>query len=114
MVLIHAPRNSAFGGSTDSVETEADKDKDKDEAEADADEAEAEADADEAEAVETAEDEEANADNKVISESKIVSIKLLPFIDITLLCSKSRWKNSSSLVQQNFFIGITSRIMTEN
>lgn len=82
MVLIHAPRNSAFGGSTDSVETEADKDED--EAEADADEAEAEA-----EAVETSEDEEANAGNKVIIESKIVSIRLLPFINITLLCSKT-------------------------
>lgn len=80
MVLIHAPRNSAFGGSRDPVETEADKDED-----------EAEADADEAEAVETAEDEdeEADAGNKVISESKIVSIKLLPFINITLLCSKT-------------------------
>lgn len=82
MVLIHAPRNSAFGGSTDSVETA-------DEAEADADEDEADADEDEAEAVETAEDEEANAGNKVISESKIVSIRTLPFINITLLCSKT-------------------------
>ena len=84
MVLIHAPRNSAFGGSTDSRETEA---------EADADEAEAETDANEAEAVETADEAEAEADadagNKVISESKIVSIKLLPFINITLLCSKT-------------------------
>ena len=84
MVLIHAPRNSAFGGSRDSVETEADKNKDEDEAEAEANEADAEA-----EAVETDEDEEANAGNKVISESKIVSIKLLPFINITLLCSKT-------------------------
>lgn len=85
MVLIHAPRNSAFGGCTDSLETE-------DEAEADADEAEAvetETAEDEAEAVETAEDEDADAGNKVISESKIVSIKLLPFINITLLCSKT-------------------------
>ena len=93
MVLIHAPRNSAFGGSTDSVEsetdeaeTEADKDKDEDEDEAEAEANEAEA---EAEAVETDEDEEADAGNKVISESKIVSIKILPFINITLLCSKT-------------------------
>ncbi|MBO5978189.1 MAG: hypothetical protein J6Q26_06895 [Bacteroidales bacterium] len=91
IVLIHAPRNSAFGGITDSLETEIAEDK----AEADADEAEAveteaEADADEAEAEdEEAEDEEANAGNKVISESKIVSIRLLPFINITLLCSKT-------------------------
>lgn len=90
MVLIHAPRNSAFGGSTDSLETEtaeaeaeADADADEDEDEDDADEDEDE------EAVETAEDEEANAGNKVISESKIVIIKLLPFINITLLCSKT-------------------------
>ena len=82
MVLIHAPRNSAFGGSTDSVETET-------EAEADADADEAEADADETEAYTDDEDEEADAGNKVISESKIVSIKLLPFINITLLCSKT-------------------------
>lgn len=96
MVLIHAPRNSAFGGSTDSVETEADKDKAEADTEAEAetetetaeDEAEAEADADEAEA-DAAEDEEAEAGNKVISESKIVSIRLLPFINITLLCSKT-------------------------
>lgn len=89
MVLIHAPRNSAFGGSTDSVETEADKDEDEAEAvaneaeavETETAEAEAEADADE--------DEEADAGDKVISESKIVSIKILPFINITLLCSKT-------------------------
>ncbi len=97
MVLIHAPRNSAFGGITDPIETEAEADADEDEAEADANEAEAnEAEANEAEAnedeaveTETAEDEEADAGNKVISESKIVSIKLLPFINITLLCSKT-------------------------
>ena len=82
MVLIHAPRNSAFGGSTDPVETEA-------EADADEDEAEAEANEDETVETETAEDEEADAGNKVISESKIVSIRLLPFINITLLCSKT-------------------------
>ena len=90
MVLIHAPRNSAFGGITDPIETEADKDEDEAEAEADADEAEADEDEDEAEAeAEAAEDEEADAGNKVISEIKIVSIKILPFINITLLCSKT-------------------------
>ena len=93
MVLIHAPRNSAFGGSTDSVETETaedDTEADTEEAETEAND-ETEADADEAEAVETetAEDEEADAGNKVISGSKIVSIKILPFINITLLCSKT-------------------------
>lgn len=85
MVLIHAPRNSAFGGITDPVETEADKDEDEAEAEANEDEA----NEDEAVETETAEDEEADAGNKVISESKIVSIKILPFINITLLCSKT-------------------------
>lgn len=89
MVLIHAPRNSAFGGSTDPVETETAED----EAETETAEDEAEAEADEAEAVETADEAEAEAEadagNKVISESKIVSIRLLPFINITLLCSKT-------------------------
>ncbi|MBO5718861.1 MAG: hypothetical protein J6R71_04480, partial [Bacteroidales bacterium] len=59
---------------------------------AEADANEAEANEDEAVETETAEDEaeaEADAGNKVISGSKIVSIRLLPFINITLLCSKT-------------------------